>query len=380
MRKKHNKILPTEENIKRVSQLIKEKKYLTDIAKEYDVARDTVKKFILENKISMPSSVTYKKYDFTEGQIQCISTLLKRGCSLTLIGSLLNVDRSVVGRIVKENNISKDRDFNLKEFPLSIGAYTKFINKCIEIEHLNKSEADTKFQEWVNEELRNIECYAVKKKSQRFNLPPQEVLEYIQKNHTKKSVYQISSDLNIPEQRIRHYSRILGVKCHAYNTKITLPTTKEFEEDFKNPYFSTTALSAKYHIGYHVLQKARKEKFGNFNSMMNSYLNKSSAEIKFENILKELDLAFIYEYKINGWEIDYYLGQKIGIEINSSYHHLQITSVVEKDIRKNTELKNSGYTIKTFFDFELDDIDNVKKEIMQLIKNKWSHNLVNLEI
>lgn len=282
MRKRNAYVPDTEENKNKIREMVEAGEYISDIALKFNVARDTMKKFILYNKLPMPASVLYKKYTFTEEQRNCIALLLKRGCSLTMIGSIMNVDKSVIGRIIKQYNIFKEIDNSLKKFPLCVGVYKSFIDDYMNKNQCNLETANIEYQKWLNEELGKLKQYAVNTKSQRFGPPPVDITEYILKNHNQKSVIEISQDLKIPEQRIRHYSRLLGVTCHAYGIKTKIPDTEEFNEDIANPMLSPMQLSFKYHISDTILRRIRKERFGNKINMFNSYLKKSTAEIKFE--------------------------------------------------------------------------------------------------
>lgn len=57
---------------------------------------------------------------------------------------------------------------------------------------------------------------------------------------------------------------------------------------------------------------------------------------------------------------------------------MNLETVIEKDERKMKELNNKGYMILSYFDFELDDIEKIKIDIITTLNEKWSLNLVNL--
>ena len=97
--------------------------------------------------------------------------------------------------------------------------------------------------------------------------------------------------------------------------------------------------------------------------MTDTFLCKSVPEMKVEEILEDLDLAYMYEKQIMNWKVDYYLGNKTIIEVQGEYWH-SLNKVKEKDKRKFTELKNNGYTIIEIWENEVDNIDLIKTRIL----------------
>ena len=97
--------------------------------------------------------------------------------------------------------------------------------------------------------------------------------------------------------------------------------------------------------------------------MTDTYLCKSTSELKTEEILEEMDLAFIYEKKILNWKVDYYLGLKTIIEVQGEYWH-NLDKVKEKDERKFKELRNNGYKIIEIWENELSNKDKIKAKIL----------------
>lgn len=103
--------------------------------------------------------------------------------------------------------------------------------------------------------------------------------------------------------------------------------------------------------------------------LKNEILNNSS----FSEIGRKLDLStgtvkrIIEEYKI-----DYYLGQKIIIEVQGKYWHNNNNKIhLEKDKKKKKCLENLGYNIIYISE---DDLKNKKEEIVKnilkmLVKN-----------
>lgn len=119
-----------------------------------------------------------------------------------------------------------------------------------------------------------------------------------------------------------------------------------------------------YNVSSGVVAKWRKQRFGDFKTMINTWLHKSSAEIEFESILEELDITAEYQKKIDNWKVDYYLGSKIIVEIQGSHWHDELEKVIEKDIRKFNELQSMGYITVAILDEELKDRETVKEKVL----------------
>lgn len=370
MRKKSGKIELTDENIKKITKMVSDKKYLTEIAEEFDVVRDTVKKFLIDNNIDLPSSVANKKYDFSNEQIEFVQDVLFEGLPIRQIANLLNVDRSVITRVIKENNLSKQKDPN-KVCLLNPGEYRRFLKlKMNEGNNLEKSNA--LFRERLQPLLNRARTLSIKNKSQKFDLPDQKDIDYILNNHLNKNVHQMMEDLKYSEDKVRYLCGFLGVKVYASTRKIEEPKTSEFREDISNPSLSNAYLGKKYKVSSSVIKRWRTEKFGTFKTMVDTWRNKSVSEIEFEEILEEIDMVAEYQKNILGWKIDFYLGFKVIVEVNSSYHHNAIESVKEKDRRKIKELEDAGYKVLVIWDYELKD----KESIKIMIKDKFYGSLL----
>ena len=89
----------------------------------------------------------------------------------------------------------------------------------------------------------------------------------------------------------------------------------------------------------------------------------SLAEYKLANILDELDLLYKDHHTIENWSVDFYLGQKIIIEVQGDYWHSD-EQRVERDKRKKEDLESKGYRVLHIWESELENIDKVKEKIM----------------
>lgn len=176
-----------------------------------------------------------------------------------------------------------------------------------------------------------------------YNLLTDTEKQYIKENSLQLSISQIAKNLKRDKETINKY-----IKENDLVTKHTLfkhlIKNEEFKKDFYNPALTHAYVGRKYGTTDWVIRKWRLREIGDYKQMTDTYLCKSTAELDLENILEELDLAFIYEKKILNWKVDYYLGFKTIIEVQGEYWH-SLEKTKEKDARKFKELRDNGYKI-----------------------------------
>ena len=148
----------------------------------------------------------------------------------------------------------------------------------------------------------------------------------------------------------------------------TMPESEEFRVDLGNPSFSNQYIGRKYNFSPVSVKKWREKIFGTKENMVNTYLNKSTAEMDFEDILKEMGLAFIYQYKVKKWKVDYSLGFNLLVEVNGEYWHKKLENVKEKDKRKRKEIEDEGYNLLTVWEKELKNKKKVKEKVLNCLK------------
>lgn len=195
-----------------------------------------------------------------------------------------------------------------------------------------------------------------------YNLLNEEEKEYIKKNSLKMSISQIAKKLNRDKETVSKY-----IKNNDLVTKHTLFShlmkNEQFQKDFKNPALTHSYVARKYGTTDWVIRKWRLREIGDYKQMTDTFLCKSTLELKVEEILEEMDLAFIYEKKVLNWKVDYYLGCKTIIEVQGEYWH-NLDKVKEKDERKFKELRNNGYKIIEIWENELSDKNKIKTKIL----------------
>ena len=145
-----------------------------------------------------------------------------------------------------------------------------------------------------------------------------------------------------------------------------------FSEDMLNQDFSHTFIASKYGLSVDAVSNFRKKYFGHKHKLVSQSNCKTSLELEVESLLDSIDLCYFYHKEINGYEIDYYLGQKIIIEVQGKYWHNNNNKIhLEKDKKKKKCLENLGYNIIYISE---DDLKNKKEEIVKnilkmLVKN-----------
>ena len=143
-----------------------------------------------------------------------------------------------------------------------------------------------------------------------------------------------------------------------------------------NPMMSNSALSRKYGLSYETIRILRNEHYGKIDIRANNFYNKSSAEVDFEEILKTLDLAYFYQKDILGYKVDYYLGQKIIVEVQGDYWHTKARNnrnVQQTDYKKKTTLENKGYTVLQIWE---NDIKNNPQKVAETVISVYMERLM----
>lgn len=328
-----------------------------------------------------------KKVIPTTQQIKMLESMGAEGASIRQMAAALGRDRSVVKRIIAEYNIyvaphQKDDDMKkrsywgetkinkLKQFYTSelysiddICSYFKMSKLCITNKAADLNLVKTPYKEYSKEEL-----------------------DYIKEHSSSNSLKAISEYLGRPQWSVAQKLADIGVGSLIHRIRIR-PNTIEFDEDLGNPALSHAVVARKYNVGVSTIVKWRKETFGSWKRLVDTYLCKSTAEIDFEDkILVPLKLCYQYEYKVQKWKLDYYLGFNVLIEVQGEYWH-SLEKVKDKDQRKKEELEKLGYSIIYIAEEDLKNetkIEQIKINILNVLhknikKYYGSLNLVNLE-
>ena len=195
---------------------------------------------------------------------------------------------------------------------------------------------------------------------------------FIVENHNNLTEKELSQKTGKSEKCIIEFlkSQKLYIKRGNPRSKKEIMMQKEdFIRDYSNLFLSSTYIAKKYKINYKTINMWRLEDFGNYKNKIDALIKRTEPESLFEDILYELGIPYFYQWKINKWNIDFYLGHKICIEINGDYWHNNTQYVIEKDKRKKDYLKDNGYILIEFTEYE---IKNNKQYIINTILQKYS--------
>ena len=141
---------------------------------------------------------------------------------------------------------------------------------------------------------------------------------------------------------------------------------KEFLGDLENPTLCAPDIVEKYKEKYgigesrvHQLRKQRKIKL-----QIDTLKRPSLLELRVRGVLEKLDVAFIPEKLVGKYHIDFYLGFKICLEVQSTYWHNK-PNRVETDKRKKAYLEKMGYKVIYVWEDEISDAENYLRTTLQ---------------
>jgi very-short-patch-repair endonuclease len=194
-----------------------------------------------------------------------------------------------------------------------------------------------------------------------------------QMSHSGKkgvSLLEIAEHINVSVLALVKFLKDNNILCHE-NGEYIIPSTQEFQDDFKNPFISNRALALKYKMSEASFSKARRQIFGSgWKTKRNTWFYRSTAEIKFEEILSNLHFSFIPQQEINGWRYDYDLGFFLLVEVQGTYWH-STDSVRDNDEKKRLSAEKMGYEVVQIAECDLDnDPGSVQKYIFRKMQDK----------
>lgn len=278
--------------------------------------------------------------------------------SISDIARNLKLDRGVVKRFAKEIGITK-----------------KFASKTRGIKYdwtSEKIEYLTQMYASDNVTVLDIADYletsedTVTKKAKELNLNKKiknnfkkEDIDFIRDKFTLLRIKEMASSINMSEESVRkklielnlHEEYLLNHKKEK-EIKEKLSTIRReapidndnFLWDLSNPYLSNNMIGKKWNIHPDTSGNWRRRLFGKFLYKPKNEEYYTDIENIVRDILIELDIVFYFQYKIDKWSLDFYLGSKRCIEVQGIMFHSSKYQI-EKDIRKKNELNNLGYSI-----------------------------------
>lgn len=296
------------------------------------------------------------RYNFDEEQKQRIAILAQKGMSFNNIAKELGVYPQVIQTYCKKNGI-KSLAAHFEWTQERVDFLIKAYEDGLSIDEITSKLDTTKHSVYSKAKALKLIKRFVSIEEEKF------ILEYYQ----KLTVSEIAKAINKNRKTVYDYIEKNALSAPLSRFNFYYKENEDFKKDFENPALSSSYVGKKYGFNDSYIGAKRKELIGDYKSMINTFLCKSVPELQFEDIMEEIDLTFFYEYKINKWKCDYYLGQKIIVEIQGEYWH-SLDKVKEKDDRKFQELLDLGYTIITFNETSLENKNFVKEVVFKTIQ------------
>lgn len=338
-----------------------------------------------------------KKIILTEEEKDYIKEhYLKGELSISMIAKNLQLDRGVVIRNAKEMGVNKvfPNKTQGKRFEWN-EERDDLLKQLYDSDELTVVDIAEKFgisEDTITKRARILDIW--KKPKTRYSLKPKDV-DFIRDRASSMSIVQIANELGISEdfvsKKIKEmnltnlYFDELKKKWKLKKTKnqerielfylnnkrpgVTPWNDDDFLWDISDPYLTTYDVGEKWNLSASHIGRVRQQLLGKMKATPK--LQGSMTQIEKEVsilLVEELDLVYFFEHRIGKWNVDFYLGNKLCIEVQGSYWHAS-ESVKDKDNRKKQELEEMGYVI---FYIEEEGFsskkDHIKKELLGLLQ------------
>ena len=195
------------------------------------------------------------------------------------------------------------------------------------------------------------------------------------------NILQISEALNLCDETVRKKVKELQIEIkHKFSREGKIifkgsmgSFTKEidcfsFITAIANPSLSTNEIAHKFNIAPYAVTRSRKKLFPKFYSRIDYCgANFSNLELKFKDVLDELDIVFTRSKKIGKFSVDFYLGNKLCIELDGNYYHASLKRK-KRDLRKSMCLIKNGYKLLRIKEDELLDTPSLKIKVLKFVK------------
>ena len=316
----------------------------------------------------------------TQEQEKFITEKIKENWTYKRISEELNIDRRKISNWCAKNNLKSTaakRKNNLSVLDkwskerreLFVAMYTDINYGCYKYTYSDLLKEFTEFKD--RNSIQNTALRLGLKREEKYTLHYNalnyEQRKYIIDNNDNKNVYEISIDLQIKERTVIDFLKSQGIEPNRVNPrykKDILLKNPNFKKDYEDLTLSCSYVSSKWNLNSKTIVEWRKQDYGDYMHRINGTLKRTRPEVEFEDILIALEVPYFYQWKIDKWTIDYYLGHKICIEIDGIFWH-SIDRVKEKDTRKIKDLNDKGYTVINFTE---DEIYNEKEKVITTIK------------
>lgn len=182
----------------------------------------------------------------------------------------------------------------------------------------------------------------------RFNKPTQEQVDWLKANYAMK-LADLERHMGLSDETITRMLKALGIERKRL-WKVYLPFTPEVDAELRNPYLSHVKIASKY--GVHESTVAARRR--NMGIRVRRCVGSTRIEDRVEEMLKDLDLAYVPQKRVGRWSIDFYLGRGYCIDVHGTWAH-QLPLVLERDVRKRRDLEAMGFKYLVLHEARLDD-------------------------
>ena len=307
----------------------------------------------------------YKKIVLNQDQLNIIKEMALKGTTITDMSKVLGVNRAIIRKAIEENNfVYQNRSHVGRKVK-----WTKEMKSKLTMLYNSDKVSLEQIAKIFNLSERTV---FVKAKELGLNKVPverttfltEDEQKFILENKDSMNLTELASILNRKRETIHRF--VLNNNMTYKTNKKDFPQVEGFVEDLANPMYSHSALGRMYNCTELNIAKWRKEIFGDFKTMVDTYRCMSVPEMILRDYLEELDLSYMYEHKIDKYKVDFYLGFKLIIEVQGDYWHSS-EEARERDTIKKDYLENLGYTVMYLCEKDLKD-ETKKNEIIDLIK------------
>lgn len=316
----------------------------------------------------------------TQEQEKFITEKIKEGWTYKRISQELNIDSRKVSNWCTKNNlksIAAKRKNNLSaldKWPkerreLFVSMYTDIEYGCYKYTYKDLLKEFTEFKDRgsIQNTALKLGLKREEKYTLHYNALNYQQRKYIVENNSNKNVYEISTELQLSERTVVDFLKSQNIepnRAHPRYKKDIMLKNPKFKKDYEDLTLSCSYVSSKWSLDPKTVIDWRKQDYGDYMHRVSAAMKRTRPEVEFEDMLVELEVPYFYQWKIDKWTIDYYLGHKICIEIDGVFWH-GLENVVEKDARKIKDLNNKGYTVINFTE---DEIYNEKEKVIATIK------------
>lgn len=184
------------------------------------------------------------------------------------------------------------------------------------------------------------------------------VLDFIKSNHFL-TWEELSQETKISSETLRILYKALGIKKPRINRgnpnggpKKVPYHDPEVQELIRNPWISNSEIAAKYGVTSDAIRSYR----ATHRILFYKKQGRSILEAKLALILESLDLAYREKVRIYGKYVDFYLGNKIILEVDGEWAHRDREDL---DLERDNYLISFGYKIIRIKEYEIDKAEEI---------------------